>query len=639
MKALLPSSVRGSTLVVVIVAILVVSALVGAALTVTTANARMENHSTVRAQEIAYADGVMEMLYDQWRYAFSTSTTTSDRTNGLSNSELASILSAPNSTQLPVPPNVVLVSWSVQAADPMLNALTGTTATPTPESGTKSSTLQRLNYLATVQITSTSPGSPETYTLQRNFVRGGTNLFQNFYFGTQPNAEFHPGPNMYISGTVYIGGNLYTATSGMHFLQDVTFTGSMTLNYRSNDPRYGITAPTINPATGGNWNLQDPPHVGSAQKLFDFPMSSLDPNFTDDPISNDVDSDGNPNNDGYHELIETAVAGHSDPLQLDPLLSERLVTSADYQIYVNATNGLTIYKGTSTTPLTATSPDYIALNSALTTNMALYDPRQGDNVRLVSVNVGTLTTAYAGGQITDNNGGNDGLTLYIQDISAGTSVSTTLGGSPVTSNSNRAVMLTNGGNLPYNATNGTGFSVVTPNPVYIQGDYNSGYTGSTQPASNTATATYNPPTVNPSPVVSGYTRAPAAVAADSINILSNAWSNTNSTSSGPNGNGPQATNTTVNAALIGGTVPTTTGSYSGGTENFTRFLEDWSGAYFTLYGCLAPLYDSEQAKGTWSSARYSPPTRCWYYDTILEDNNPPGFRVAQTYQRGIRLVR
>jgi hypothetical protein len=639
MKPLFPRSNAGSTLIAVIVSMLVVSALVGVALSVTTANARAAKHSVVRAQEIAYADGVMEMLFDQWRYAFSTATSVADRTNGLSNSELQTILSAPTNTQLPPPANVTLVSWSVQAADPLLNALTASSATPTPENGTKSSLIQRLNYLATVTVTSSQPGSSQTYTLQRNFVRGGTNLFQNFYFGTQPNAEFHPGPNMYITGSVYIGGNLYTATSTIHFLQDVTFTGSQTLNYRSNDPRYGNTTPTINPSSGNNWNLQDPPHVGTAQKLFDFPMSTLDPNFTDDPISNDVDSDGNPNNNGYHELVETANTGYSDPLQLDPSLSERLVSAADYQIYISSTNALTIYKGTSTTPLATSAADYIAITGALTTNTALYDTRQGDNVRLATLNVGAITTAYKAGTITDNNGGSDGLTLFIQDTSAGTSVSTKLGATTVTSSKNRAVMLTNGGSLPYNSANNTGFSLVSPNPVYIQGDYNTGSAGATQPASNTATSTYNPPTVNPSPVVSGYSRSPAAVAADSINVLSNAWSNANSTSSGPNGNGPTATNTTVNAALIGGNVPTTTSSYSGGTENFTRFLEDWSSAYFTIYGCLAPLYDSEQATGTWSSARYSPPTRCWYYDTNLEDANPPGFHVAQTYQRGIRIVR
>ena len=88
---------------------------------------------------------------------------------------------------------------------------------------------------------------------------------------------------MYVNGTVYVGGNLFTAQSAIHFLDDVTYTGTMTLNDRTTDSRYGNTAPTINPSSGTNWPLSDPPHVGSQHKLLDVPMSSLDPNFLDDP--------------------------------------------------------------------------------------------------------------------------------------------------------------------------------------------------------------------------------------------------------------------------------------------------------------------------------------------------------------------
>jgi len=56
-----------------------------------------------------------------------------------------------------------------------------------------------------------------------------------------------------------------------------------------------------------------------------------------------------------------------------------------------------------------------------------------------------------------------------------------------------------------------------------------------------------------------------------------------------------ASSTTVNTAIVAGNVPTTSSSYSGGIENFTRFHEDWGSAYFTIYGALALLFDSEQA--------------------------------------------
>ena len=171
---------------------------------------------------------------------------------------------------------------------------------------------------------------------------------------------------------------------------------------------------------------------------------------------------------------------------------------------------------------------------------------------------------------------------------------------------------------------------MTPNIAYIQGDYNTGTTASTQPASNTTT-TYVPPVDNPSPIVTGYNRAASAVVADAVNILSNAWNDANSLLSKSS---RQASSTTINTAIVAGNVPTTTASYSGGIENFSRFHEDWSGDYLTIYGALALLFDSEQATGRWNAADYTPPNRRWYYDTLLQDHNPPGFHVARTYERG-----
>ena len=636
MKKSHQSPQTGGTLIAVLIAMLVVSGLVGVTQYVTSNVARASKRSADRTQAVAYGDGVLESLFDQWRNALISVTNTADRTGGLSTAALQSLLTLPTATLLPPPPGVTITSWSVKAATPMLVAMTDTAARPTPENGTKSSLIARMTYLAVVQLQYPGPFGNATVTVQRNFVRGGKNLFSNYLFCTQPNIEIHPGPPMYIMGSCYIGGNLFTATDSLHFLQDVTFTGTQTLNYRSNDPRYGSTAPTItNNGLSDNWNLNAPPHLGQEQKLLDVPFASLDPHFTDDPNSNDTDSDGNPNNNGYHEMVEEATAGFTDVMQLDPTITERLVGTADYRIYVDSANAVTIYKGTSTTALPVANAEYLAIKPAVTTNTALWDPREGDNVRLVTVDVGVINTAFKVLKITDNNNNNDGLTFYIKDTSFGTSVSTKLGATTVTSSRSRAVKLINGGSTPYTAATGTGFSVITPNAIYIQGDYNTGATGATKPATDTATI-YTPPLVNPSPVVPAYNRGSCAVIADSVNILSNAWSDTASTTGG---SGPTATATTVNCALLGGNVPSTPSSYSGGIENFVRFHENWSGVNFTIYGAMAALYDSEQALGLWSSAIYSPPNRCWYYDSQLGDTNPPGFHVGHSYERGRRVIR
>ena len=61
-----------------------------------------------------------------------------------------------------------------------------------------------------------------------------------------------------------------------------------------------------------------------------------------------------------------------------------------------------------------------------------------------------------------------------------------------------------------------GITIVSDNPVYIQGDFNTGrVAGSKEPPSNTGNAA--------DPDVSGYTRQPASVMADAVTLLSNSW--------------------------------------------------------------------------------------------------------------------
>ena len=629
-----PSVESGSGLLIVLFFLVLTSLTIGIIFSVTNSHVVASRRTVNRAIAAAYADGVIESLFDQWRQALSTVSNATDRANGMTNTALAAALSPPNSTALPLPAGVTLTSWSVTARTPLLAPTTDPAGRPTLENGTPSSQRVRIYYLASATVQYRGANAPATATVQRYFVRAGRNIFDNFFFGTQSNVEFHPGPDMYVDGTVYVGGNLYTAQNSIHFLNDVTFTGAQILNYRPTDSRYGNTAPTITGAPT-NWSSSNPPHVGVQQKLLDAPITSLDPNFVDDSIANDTDSDGNPNNNGYHEIIEQVTdKTKADPLQLDAVDSERLSNNADYRIEVDINNKLTVYSGASTTALATTSSEYKAISGAITLNTALADNREGDNARLITVDVSKINTAATAGKIIDSVGNSDGFLLYINDTSVGSSVKTNVVDSAtgtktaVTSSRLRAVKLINGATLP-----SAGLTIATPNPVYIQGDYNTGTTSSTQPASNTATS-YTPPADTPSPVVGTYTRAPSAVAGDAVNILSNNWNDANSLQGLSS---RTASSTTVNTAIVAGNVPTTTSSYSGGIENFTRFHEDWGSAYFTIYGSLALLYDSEQATQPWANASYNPPSRRWYYDTLLQNNNPPGFQVASVYVRGNRV--
>src|SRR6202011_219743 len=94
----------------------------------------------------------------------------------------------------------------------------------------------------------------------------------------------------------------------------------------------------------------------------------------------------------------------------------------------------------------------------------------------------------------------------------------------------RGVRLLNGANIP-----SMGLTVASQNPVYVQGDFN---TGGSPPSNGN-------PSDPTKPQVSGYTRAPTSILADAVNILSNAWNDANSSG----GLGSRiASNTTVNAA-------------------------------------------------------------------------------------------
>src|SRR5207244_6119342 len=130
----------------------------------------------------------------------------------------------------------------------------------------------------------------------------------------------------------------------------------------------------------------------------------------------------------------------------------------------------------------------------------------------------------------------------------------------------------------------------------------------------------------------GYTRQPSSVIGDAVNILSNAWIDANSFSGLSS---RTANNTTVNTAILAGIVPSAGNVYSGGAENFPRFLENWSGKTLTYYGSMVELYQSQQAIGRWGASNvYNPPTRQWYFDPNLQVYTPPGSLAVFSYAKG-----
>lgn len=139
-----------------------------------------------------------------------------------------------------------------------------------------------------------------------------------------------------------------------------------------------------------------------------------------------------------------------------------------------------------------------------------------------------------------------------------------------------------------------GLTVVTNDPLYIQGDYN---------------------TVN---------KKSAAVICDAANVLSNNWDDSHSNQNLPN---RTATNTTVNTAFIAGIDTTTTGHYNGGLENYPRLHERWSGRELEIRGSFVALWDSQIATGAWvyGNPQYEAPIRNWDYDSDFLSVGMPVF--------------
>jgi len=230
------------------------------------------------------------------------------------------------------------------------------------------------------------------------------------------------------------------------------------------------------------------------------------------------------------------------------------------------------------------------------TNVAFYDYRESDTVQAIQINVGWFNRWLTNSG--PNGGSNYNFACYnhmghpINSVWIYNSV-------PLTSTTLPAVRLVNGIQL----ANAYGLTVATPMPIYVLGDFNK-QTSPTLVSSGTNTAnTY-----------------PAALMGDAITILSGNWSDSYDVSTSL-GSRSIPIATTVNAACLEGIVQTTGPYYSGGVENFIRFLENWSGVVNTYNGSIVVMFPSIYATNRWGSTGtyYNPPTRAWSLDLNFTD--------------------
>ncbi len=294
--------------------------------------------------------------------------------------------------------------------------------------------------------------------------------------------------------------------------------------------------------------------------------------------------------EAIREIIEPPpLGGDTNPA----LAALRYYNLSDVVVTVSDT-GITAKSGKLVDNFSTTIPTN-ELAGFISTNASFVDNREGKTVQPIDINIGNLNAWNATNtSLRPLLTGSNLTSIYVVDNR--NLPSTSLG----------AVRVVNGSQLPPN-----GLTVATGRPLYVLDDYNSD--------------TANRGTTNTS-----FT-APASLVADAITILSDAWNDANQQGATVN----VATSTTVNAALLTGVVETTLGHYSGGMENFPRFLENWSSATNTYNGSMVKMFPSLYATGVWGGSYYSPPARNWAYDVNFDDPTklPPLTPQFQQVQR------
>ena len=224
-----------------------------------------------------------------------------------------------------------------------------------------------------------------------------------------------------------------------------------------------------------------------------------------------------------------------------------------------------------------------AKNNKAVRKAKFYDARERTDMEVTEVDVGTLTACG----VMPANG-----ILYVAPKQLGP-------------NKGEGVRLVNGAELPKQ-----GLTVVSGSPVYVQGDYN---------------------TVN---------KAPAAVLADAITVLSNAWEKGGYDKKGKDDRYDRpASPTTVNAAFATGpSHESEPGKENGQLNNLIRFLEVWTDVDFTYSGSLIALWHSQVATAEFRMNEYDtffkPPNRLWSYESLFDTNPPPGTPMGIIVTRG-----
>jgi hypothetical protein len=295
------------------------------------------------------------------------------------------------------------------------------------------------------------------------------------------------------------------------------------------------------------------------------------------------------------------------PEALDPVAGEAYWDLADLRLMLDLTdaNKVKVMNADGSTNLGATADLAGCVNAAkYDSGPKLFNHREGATIEMLDVDVQRTMNcihskpAIMGGKLL-NDATEGGLVWYLG-----------VNGPLEDTVNNYGVRLLNGSKLAsstFGAPNVKGLTVVTNQAAYIQGHYNS------------------------------VSKRPAAILADSLNILSQSWNDATSANTSLAARG-KAGDTTVNAGFLAGTDTTggpdyegevgqDQGLYNGGLENYPRLHEDWNDRTLRYRGSFVSLGQPRHVDGQWyiHEPYYEAPDRDWAFDTDFRNpaNLPP----------------
>jgi hypothetical protein len=405
-------------------------------------------------------------------------------------------------------------------------------------------------------------------------------LFQFAVFYNK-DLEILPSPNMTLRGPVHTNGDLYlNSENNTLTIQGQVTTAKGLFRGRKNNRECKGTVQIYNPATAQTLNCGWQEYQNSGLTSWNGMIKTQVSPVTVPP-SDDFDPSPTKNYFSLADLrLQLALDPSGNPVVVGP------PTRSDALRILTPTNTRDNVAETALLACNTANPT----NPPVSTTSTFFDRRESKTIRMLEVDVGRLTACIQGNNAVQSGRGlNDstegGLVWHFSVI----------GPNSATIN-NYGIRLKNAAAFDSQIR---GLTVVSDQPVYIQGDYNS---------------------IN---------KKPAAVLADSLNVLSNNWVDGAAVMS-------PASDTTINAAFLAGTDTTADtegvagqnrGSYNGGVENYPRFHEDWqtTGRTLTYRGSFVSLNQPRHVSGIWSGAYYRPPIRNWDYDTAFNNaaNLPP----------------